>query len=355
MADPIREWLDIPVYLEASNYQVSRDGRVRNKTTRYVLTPEPRPLTGYTYVTLTRDDGTTFVIGLHVLIAHAFLPLDPDRPYVDHIDRVKTNNDVSNLRRVTPKENSANRAASTRSSKAIEQLADNGVLIQVWPSTKEAATVLGIYRYSINMACNGKVQLVSGYRWRYLVTGPAATEKEEWRTITYDGVEIQASSCGRIKLERSWSYGHETQGRMMAHISRADRTTFRVPVHDIICTAFHGPRPTPESVARALDHDRLNNRAANLEWSTMTEIYKDRKPPARGRRGKTVQQYTREGELLASYASMILAASAVNIPASSISVCCRGKKPTAGGFIWRYAEEEPIMKRIPAPEEPVDE
>lgn len=33
------------------------------------------------------------------------------------------------------------------------------------------------------------------------------------------------------------------------------------------------------------------------------------------------------------------ASGSLNIAGTSISACCRGKRKTAGGFIWRYYEE----------------
>ena len=53
---------------------------------------------------------------------------------------------------------------------------------------------------------------------------------------------------------------------------------------------------------------------------------------------KPIIQYTREGEFVREWDSTISAAKPLNILLQSINRCLKGKEPTAGGFIWKYAE-----------------
>lgn len=42
-------------------------------------------------------------------------------------------------------------------------------------------------------------------------------------------------------------------------------------VHQLVCEAFHGPKPFPEAVVIHLDENALNNRPENLKWGTQKE------------------------------------------------------------------------------------
>lgn len=49
----------------------------------------------------------------------------------------------------------------------------------------------------------------------------------------------------------------------------------RVRVHVLVCTTFHGPRPSPQYEVAHWNGDASDNRAANLRWATHTENMAD--------------------------------------------------------------------------------
>jgi len=104
--------LDYRVIEGWDNYVVTSCGRVFRKDGKevsQVLTGEPQ----YKYVNL-RKDGSRKLIRVHRLVALAFLPAVEGKAFVDHIDRDKMNNDLSNLRWVTRSENHRNMANNRR-------------------------------------------------------------------------------------------------------------------------------------------------------------------------------------------------------------------------------------------------
>jgi hypothetical protein len=105
-----QEWRDIEGYggIYVGVYQVSNDGCVRRVKTGRVLKPCPHS-NGYLTVCLCMD-GKRETCNVHRLVAEGFVPNPDNKPEVDHIDRDKQNNRVSNLRWATRSENNINTA-----------------------------------------------------------------------------------------------------------------------------------------------------------------------------------------------------------------------------------------------------
>jgi len=90
------------------DYQINRMGQVWSKKTNIILKPYLNQNLGYMCVCL-RINKKSKNIYIHRLLGLTFLPNVNNLPQIDHIDRNKLNNDLSNLRWVTKAENSQNR------------------------------------------------------------------------------------------------------------------------------------------------------------------------------------------------------------------------------------------------------
>lgn len=119
-------------------------------------------------------------------------------------------------------------------------------------------------------------------------------EHEEWRPVAgASGYEV--SNLGRVRSldryrTRRLASGHLSKpwfvrGRMLkpqemklgylAVWIYTDGGRLR-KVHALVTEAFHGPRPTPESVIRHMDGNPGNNTVENLRWGTPSENSLDR-------------------------------------------------------------------------------
>ena len=93
--------------LDYPSYEVSNLGNVRNIKTGRIL-KSGIGNHGYKIVVLCKD-GKPISKTIHRLVAETFIPNPNNLPIIDHIDRDKTNNVVSNLRWVNHSENGLNR------------------------------------------------------------------------------------------------------------------------------------------------------------------------------------------------------------------------------------------------------
>ena len=172
-------WKDIVGY--EGLYQVSNLGNVRslnyNHTGKEKLLKQNINCNGYNYVVLAKE-GSRKTYTIHRLVAIAFIPKSENKDCVDHINGIRTDNRVVNLRWATLKENmnfplakkhlSESLTNHPNKSKSILQIDKvTGEVINEFPSSQEAGRQLNVSRSSISACCNGKYNSAYGYIWKY--------------------------------------------------------------------------------------------------------------------------------------------------------------------------------------------
>ena len=171
-------------------YLVSSIGRVktlkRYKVSREHIKKPTICKDGYKYVMLWK--GNTFKrFPIHRLVASAFIDNTEHKPEVDHIDTNRTNNNVSNLRWVTRKENQHNpltevhvknqirhprseetkRKIGLRCSVPVYQYTLDMKFVKAYPSAASASRETGICSEQIRKCRRGFYKHAGGYIWRF--------------------------------------------------------------------------------------------------------------------------------------------------------------------------------------------
>lgn len=156
------------------DYQITDDGRVWSKKKNKWLKPS-QTQKGYLYVCLSKD-GINYARRIHRLVAEAFIKNHDNKSSIDHINTIKTDNRVSNLRWVTPKENNNNpltkkKKSETAHKKNVYQFTLNGELVNIWKSFAECGRN-GYNRGNVCLCCNNKYlmkgnNVYKGFKWSY--------------------------------------------------------------------------------------------------------------------------------------------------------------------------------------------
>lgn len=175
------------------NYEISSWGNVKSKE-RYVkvgiknqkeclkkekiLKPQI-DINGYKYVRLYNGDKWKY-FKVHYLVAKAFIPNVNNEPTVDHIDRNKQNNEVSNLRWASYVEQANNKDKTNiienmkklgkkkypNRAEKIKQYDINGNFIKEHNSSREAGKLLNISEKTISSCVNGRSKTAGGFIWK---------------------------------------------------------------------------------------------------------------------------------------------------------------------------------------------
>lgn len=154
-------WKDIRGY--EGLYAITSCARVWSYRKNIFLTPDQKPV-GYFYVNL-RNDGKYERFYIHRLVADAFIPNPENKPMINHINGIKTDNRIENLEWCTRSENAYHAHRTKLINTAREVLCIE--LNRTFPSVASAAKELNLQPARIVDCCKGRRAKTGGYHWQY--------------------------------------------------------------------------------------------------------------------------------------------------------------------------------------------
>ena len=118
---------------------------------------------GYLKVVLCKDNDRKDYL-IHRLVGETYIPNPDNKPFINHKDENKQNNNVNNLEWVTAIENSNYGTRNERLSKPVHCVE----LDKTFYGVREAGRELHIDHSSIAKCCKNPLKTCGGYHWRYI-------------------------------------------------------------------------------------------------------------------------------------------------------------------------------------------
>lgn len=169
-------------------------------------------------------------------------------------------------------------------------------------------------------------------------------EEEIWKIIEYEGnkTKYAVSNMGRIKNINSdmirklslTNSGYDSQ-----NLSLGKKINWSQYVHRLVAKYFV-KNPDNKNQVNHIDGNKLNNRYDNLEWCTQEENMKHCFDNELCSTAKRIQQYSLDGDYIASFLSASEASRKLGLGLSAISANLNKKYKHAHGYQWRFENDK---------------
>ena len=326
----------------------------------------------------------------HRLVAKAFIPNPENKQSVDHINGAeKTNNNVSNLRWATYKEQANNidfvkNQENGYGSHTIDRLDKNGNIIETYASYSLCADwiIKNFNENNILTKNKDEKQLKSlarnlgqivkksilnkteyyGFLWRYKIV-ISSLENEEWRQISeklIPSIVLEdipyyhfISNFGRLKIPIKQQSGFKI-GSKSIFKEYTIKDTFTIvkkngkskgyyeykknKIHKLVAKTFIENNNIKKDIVNHKNGNTLDNRVENLEWVTNQENIQHAYDSGLNPNKRTIIQYDNEINKIQikEFNSIRECANELNLHESLIGKVLIKKRKHTNGFYFEY-------------------
>lgn len=237
-------WKKIIIDNVITNYSVNEEGKVKNDITDKELSP--RVQQGYKHVTIYINKKPKSC-RVHRLVATAFIPNIENKPYVNHLNGIRSDNRMENLEWVTPSENTQHAVDTglfkpTRE-KQVVQYSLNGDKIAIYRSISEAARKTNSSVEKIVNCCQFTRKTHNEYQWRY---------KED-----------EVDKLQSVELPK-------TKAKKVAQVN--PKTNEVIAIYDSFCQAAKAVNGTQSAITHVIKGDKGTKTHKGFGWKLVDDI-----------------------------------------------------------------------------------
>ena len=153
--------------------------------------------------------------------------------------------------------------------------------------------------------------------------------------IRHDKTEGKTGTGNYAREEHILKQRKNNKGYMLVDLYKENKRS-QILVHRIVAIAFLD-NPNNYSVVNHKDENPLNNTVENLEWCTQKYNMNYGSTPYKIAiaNSKPVKQLDKQGNILARFPSAMHAQRETKISNGCINECIKGKRKTAGCYVWQ--------------------
>ena len=212
--------------LGLENYFISSYGRIFRKDLKIECFGHKNKQ-GYIFVRLINTNLKKQILyRVHRLMGETFLPKIKTKNVIDHIDRVRDNNHISNLRWATQKENCSN-LSDAKERTYIDNTINNDEIFSIITNS--------IYGSFPNYAISNYGKILN------------------------------------IQSQHLLNLGINDEGYVYFSLTNSNIKRINITVHRLVCEIFNSTPPDINLKVNHLDENGSNNYYKNLEWATIAE------------------------------------------------------------------------------------
>jgi hypothetical protein len=250
------------------NYCVSSFGNFKNATNNQSLSL-CKDEDDYFRVHIVDSTGKKCFPYAHILVALTFIGDRPsDRHTVDHINRIRNDNKVGNLRWATLEQQCQNKTRKEKHVGRIVYQYDSAMnFIKKWDSMSQITNAFGYPDKYVSRVCSGKRSPIDEFIWKFsddveLIPG------EIWKPNPFSDCGELVSNYGRIKGMRGFiKRTSMSDGYMRTeYICAGDK--IHIYVHRLVIATFVG---ISDLEVNHKDGNKTNNHISNLEYCNRSE------------------------------------------------------------------------------------